>query len=102
MTEPEPFQTTRYRCTWCRRSWAAKRTCTEHIARCWFNPANRSCKTCEHFEPAYHGDPFTEGSTPEKCHAGVDLMRDVELGTLYDRPLLPLHCPKWERKEQAA
>ena len=101
MTAPEPFQTTRYRCTWCRRSWSAKKACADHIARCWLNPENRSCKTCMHFEPAYHGDGWTESSTDEKCRAGVELMRDVELDIEYDRAILPLHCPKWEREEAA-
>ena len=48
---PEPVTVTRWRCPFCRRSRAHKKATTEHIARCWLNPAVRSCKTCVNFEP---------------------------------------------------
>lgn len=74
MTEPIPVRVTRHRCPHCPRSYAAKRRCADHIGRCWYNPHNRGCKTCRHFNPAERADPTTGyGGMPEECEQGVDL-----------------------------
>lgn len=41
----------RWRCTHCHRSWASRSAATAHAGRCWYDPANRSCKTCVYFTP---------------------------------------------------
>lgn len=66
MTEPIPFKTTRYRCPHCPRTGASKARITEHMGRCWLNPAARGCKTCKHFEP--YGPEWGDA-----CRLGVDL-----------------------------
>lgn len=96
VTAPEPFQTTRYRCPWCRRSWSARAAAAEHIARCWFNPETRSCKTCDSYVPAYHGDGRTESSSPERCTQGIKFEpHEYREGII----VLPLHCPKYRRED---
>jgi hypothetical protein len=92
MTLPEPVEmrVVRWRCSHCPRSWSRKSRTVEHIAQCWFNPANRSCKTCVHrIEP----DSEYGYDTDEGCYAGVELERDPVTPQL---AILPLHCPKWE------
>lgn len=46
-----PYETTRYRCDFCRRSYAAKSKANKHEAACWHNPASHSCFTCTHYHP---------------------------------------------------
>jgi hypothetical protein len=101
MTEPEPFQTTRYRCKWCRRSWSAKKAAADHIARCWLNPENRSCKTCDNYEEmsscdsGYHcGCPLI----PESCRVGIEFEPHEDREGVV---MLPLHCPQYTREEAA-
>lgn len=94
MTEPIKFTQVRHRCPHCRRSWSAKRAAVEHITRCWLNPANRSCKTCDNYEPP-NGGCCPGCDTDERCYAGVQF--DVEPDEFGGRILLPLHCEKWER-----
>jgi hypothetical protein len=38
----------------------------EHMSRCWWDPANRACKTCIHFER-------WNGEYGDSCDRGVDL-----------------------------
>lgn len=88
--EPERIKVTRYRCPFCTRSRSRKQATVEHIARCWHNPAARSCKTCANYRPAYGpcaGDPQCNcGSSDEECTAGVQL---PERGLITG-------CEKWE------
>ena len=95
MTEPIPKQVTRWSCPHCHRSWSKRRSASDHIERCWFNPANRSCKTC-----FFRVEPDEEYGyvTNEGCLAGVKLERDPEhpSGVF---AVLPLHCEKWEKAE---
>ena len=93
MSEPIPKQVTRWSCPHCHRSWSKRRSASDHIERCWFNPDNRSCKTCINYQPAYHGDGWTEGSSDEKCVKGVEF---VPHEYREDIVMLSLHCEKWE------
>jgi hypothetical protein len=44
------------------------------MARCWFNPEARGCKTCKHFELPESPDWETGyGGSDEGCAEGVDL-----------------------------
>lgn len=85
----------RFRCPFCNRSRAAKKTVQDHIARCWLNPATRACKTCAHFtsEPdgGYClGTPCDCNRGYQQCEAGVS---DVEDGKIQAQ------CPLWQAKE---
>lgn len=89
---PVPFTVTRYRCPLCSRTRSSKKAIGEHIARCWLNPAARSCKTCDHYDPGSNGcwgDPMCNCASGEDCRAGVDLVDG-----------LPINCPKWTEGDQ--
>lgn len=100
MTEPIAFTVTRFRCPTCSRTASSKARTREHMARCWFNPANHGCKTCAHFG----GD--MEGG--DHCAVGVDLRRFDEtwegewpeesvMVPVPNGASLPIvHCEKWE------
>lgn len=47
---PVAITVTRFRCPFCPGSRSKKSATAEHILRCWKNPANRSCKTCVHYQ----------------------------------------------------
>lgn len=85
MADPIARKVTRYGCPACSKGFASKARARDHIAKCWRNPENRSCKTCEHNiggEYVWQGD----------CAEGVTLPVSEADPT---RVLLPLHCPKW-------
>jgi hypothetical protein len=75
---PVAITVTRHRCPFCPRSWSKRPAAVAHIGRCWKNPANRSCKTCVHFqEERVSSDQCIPGrdcgcnSWPEACtHQG--------------------------------
>lgn len=74
MTAPIPFRTLRYRCPHCPRTGASKTRVTEHIGRCWLNPAARACKTCAHYRPGIPGEIDTGWpGEAEHCAIGVNL-----------------------------
>jgi hypothetical protein len=93
VTEPELITVKRYRCPFCRRSRSSRQATAEHIARCWLNPAVRSCKTCTSLEPGGDacgcvpgcnwGSP--SGSIPDSCDAGIDLSGELPKTS----------CPLW-------
>ena len=73
MSEPIPVRVTRYRCPHCARSASSKGRSREHIARCWYNPDAKGCKTCKHFDGTYE-------DYGEDCAVGVDLTGRSECG----------------------
>ena len=83
MTEPEKVVMTRWRCTHCGRSWSSRATARQHAGRCWSDPANRACRTCNHFGRSSNG--------AEACGVGLDLpVIETVRGGL--RPVLATHC----------
>lgn len=89
--EPIRSVVVRWRCPFCGRSHSARTRTREHMARCWFNPAARSCKTCVHFRENW--------GNGEGCGRGLN----VNVPT--DRPgvfKLPTGCPLWELDPEAA
>jgi hypothetical protein len=92
---PEAITVTRWRCPFCHRSRSSKRATAEHIARCWLNPAVRSCKTCSNLNPGYDacgcepgcnwGSP--SGAAQDSCAAGIELDGAVKTA-----------CPLWALK----
>ena len=39
----------RYYCNFCRKSYATKIGIKNHMHHCWYNPFNRTCKTCKNY-----------------------------------------------------
>lgn len=85
---------TRHKCPHCGRTWSKQPAAAAHVARCWHNPAVRSCKTCEHHQPAYRGDTCNPGEWcacsdyPEACDVDA-----VPAGATF----FPItDCPKWQ------
>lgn len=85
-----PLVVTRHQCPHCRRTWAKQNAAAAHVARCWLNPAVRTCKTCRHFQPyepgGCWGDPQCNcPDTPESCAAGIWLENGIAID-----------CPLWQ------
>ena len=90
--DPLVIQVTRYQCPHCRTTRSKKPAAAAHISRCWKNPAVRTCKTCEHYEPAGDGDHCFPGR-PCGCNVYAESCAQ-ELNIPEDQPAT--HCPKWE------
>jgi hypothetical protein len=90
MTDPEKVQVTRWRCTHCRRSWATRRDADNHAARCWYDPANRACKTCEHFKSGRLRTPDNELLSADACRVGVPMPMTTTFGR--ERQTLHIDC----------
>jgi hypothetical protein len=89
--EPERVEVVRWRCPFCRKSHSGKSRSREHIARCWFNPGARSCKTCAFYE--------FDDSEPEVGYVGAgDVCRkNLEFPvTERGQQTLAVHCPEWQ------
>jgi hypothetical protein len=82
---PMPVVVSRHQCPFCRRYTRADvRQVTDHMTRCWLNPALACCKTCAH-----HQD--VDAESDESCtHPDGPEYED------YRFPVL--HCPLWETK----
>lgn len=95
-TQIERVVVSRFRCPWCRCTWAKKPSAQAHIERCWFRPANQACKTCVHYEPGYN-EPCEARpgchcqSLPEGCY--LDLL---PLDSNERVISLRAHCPSWQ------
>lgn len=99
LDEPVRVQVTRWRCPHCGRSHSGRTRAQAHMARCWRNPAARSCKTCAHFQPAIDDCPGTPGcgcGNDEFCHQDLDVQIAVETrpGTF----TFPINCPLWSAR----
>lgn len=98
MSEPIRVLVNRWQCPFCRRTRSAKAAAVAHVARCWLNPAVRSCKTCAHLSPAssgpacFPGRPCDCNESPENCAAGVPLTPETTPVT---------GCPLWRDEELA-
>jgi hypothetical protein len=79
--EPIPVRVIRYGCPSCGRRASSRSRAGEHMARCWWDPANRACKTCAHFRPEEDACGCVPScnwgnsgqSVHEHCAKGVDL-----------------------------
>lgn len=95
MSEPVRITTVRWVCPHCSRG-RSKRAATEaHIARCWDNPDNATCRTCRHAVPAQDACGCSPGcnwgTSGEACPPTCDVGREVPAdGT----PVVG--CPLWE------
>lgn len=97
------YDTTRYRCPHCRRSYAHQATATKHIARCFRNPAVQSCKTCRFYgltEDGFECDQGVDLSGAFCTICGADMLPDgsgctdhYEAKPVYN---LRVRCDLWE------
>ena len=105
MSKPHEITVRRYVCPHCNRGRSTRKSAVAHMARCWRNPANRSCKTCVWFAPA-------DGISDDRCSKGVVVGKPREMaimeawksGSLGDADSsaddspspFPLQCKLWE------
>lgn len=97
MSEPIPVLVKRYKCPFCSRSRSREQVTRDHIARCWLNPDNKTCKTCANFVPSgccgaadLYGCYAPMCST-DSCDAGVELP---------EGPGFPVTgCPLWKSRD---
>jgi hypothetical protein len=124
--EPIPVRVVRYGCPSCGRTASSRSRTREHMSRCWWDPANRGCKTCRHFDEGDSADWATgyQGSD-EGCARGVDLSGRrgcarcggdgllLEMGGATEcqtcagdgaevKPGPIVHCAEWEPRLEAA
>jgi endogenous inhibitor of DNA gyrase (YacG/DUF329 family) len=86
MTTAIRLKVVRYQCPHCRRTHSKKQAAELHIARCWYNPAARACKTCVHFTPEDPDGPYPEHpGWREQCEQGRKLLSGLHT-----------ECPMWE------
>jgi len=91
MNEPIPRVVTRWQCPCCSKSFSAKNRAKGHMARCWYNPDARSCKTCTHYD--------FDDSEPEVGYVGQGDVCDLGLPWPLDSkewPTLAVNCPRWQ------
>lgn len=89
--EPIRYVVTRYRCPFCPRGHSSRTRAVDHIGRCWYNPANRTCKTCRSFVPD-QSEPDVGYNAPEYCAASEDV--DLSVGSPR------VNCPLWAALEE--
>jgi hypothetical protein len=89
---PMPIVVSRHQCPFCRRfTRADARQVTDHMTRCWLNPALRCCKTCTH-----HQD---EVRTPSGVDDWDEACTHPDGPEWEDYRFPVLHCPLWQPKE---
>lgn len=78
--EPRVITVKRYVCPFCSRGHSKPVAAAAHIARCWKNPATRSCTTCKFFEqvkccgmPDVYGCYTPMCPDTDTCGRGVSL-----------------------------
>jgi hypothetical protein len=96
MTAPVEISVTRYVCPHCRRGHSKRRAAVEHIARCWRNPTNRTCKTCAHLHHE-HAEPEVGLAGATYCAAIEVDGRDLDLTGEAPR----VGCPAWHAGRQS-
>ncbi|GAA4085144.1 hypothetical protein [Actinomadura miaoliensis] len=90
--EPIAITVTRYLCPYCRRGHSKKAAAARHIARCWWSPAAKGCKTCALYEPE-----ITERDTGYRAreHCGAEGGPDLAAGGIRTG------CALWGPREEA-
>jgi hypothetical protein len=92
-----PVMVQRFECPFCKRRRSAKKAVREHIARCWHNPAARSCKTCANFTDEPGSGEYCEAGRPCPCNQGYRECRAGVQGV--DAGEIKTGCPLWRPKE---
>lgn len=89
--QPIEYTVRRFNCPFCRRySRSSRKPVADHMARCWRNPAVRSCITCRSFEQE-RAEPEVGVDALEWCRA-----QDVELERIV------VHCPLWALRGESS
>lgn len=90
--KPIERRVVRYICPFCKRGRSDRSAAWAHVARCFRNPAARSCKTCAAYQPVERSD-YNTGypGCSEGCHAGNDISAR-----------LPVGCDDWEPSQGSA
>ncbi|MFC4006542.1 hypothetical protein ACFOY2_04875 [Nonomuraea purpurea] len=94
MTTPIQIKVTRYACPFCSRARAKKTATAAHIGRCWLNPANRTCRTCRHFDAAFAGEWCFPGRPCSCNEGGASCEVGVDLPGFEGLPVVD--CPLWQ------
>lgn len=90
-----PKQIIRYQCEHCRKkAYVSKYDAVKHEKKCFFNPAVRSCVTCDKrgFHPeygdcwcaAYQKEVIKKGSPIRDCPSWREVMYEIPDGGDYD------------------
>ena len=89
--QPREVMVKRFVCPNCGWRRATKKLVVEHMARCWYDPANKSCKTCIHFS---HDDGDPETGAPEViwCSAQSKELQYAETPVV--------SCPLWRDRDE--
>ncbi len=80
--EPKAVVTKRWICPGCDFESKKKYVLTEHLKKCWRNPENKACDTCEHYNIKWRG-----GKNLSTCDVGLKI---------YGRP--NANCRRWETR----
>lgn len=96
---PIPVLVTRHQCPHCRRTHAKKAAAVAHIARCWLNPANRSCKGCAHYQQQHFSTPaeWCEPGRSCSCNDWDEACTAAD-GPEDDYQFPVTNCPLWEAR----
>lgn len=89
---PEEYTAVRFRCPFCRKSYARRCFAGLHIAQCHHNPDVAGCWGCKHLD---RGPVYSEPS----CLAGEDpcIVEHIESKVVWAGALIT-GCDKWEAK----
>lgn len=85
-----PYETTRWRCDHCRKSYARKGACASHEAECHLDPDVRACTTCVHFQPP------TNRWEANGCGLDAFPVWDDPVTGREERVCFVRHCSEWE------
>lgn len=80
--EPKAVVSKKWICEGCNFTSRKKYVLVDHLKRCWNNPENRACKTCEHYQ--------------EKWRNNVNLSSCAKDIPIYHRP--NDNCGSWETR----
>ncbi len=96
--EPIAVKVTRHVCPFCRRGWSKKAPAATHVAACWRNPANRTCKTCAFLKVVPNDPHGCERFGPScSCAEGsITCTADVDLKDGDPEAFPRVACPLWE------
>lgn len=92
----DPIRTTvvRWKCPHCNRHHSRRPEAVAHVARCWLNPATRSCRTCKFHCQAYFSAP-TDWCEPGRQCACNDMEEHCAAG-VEPETFPAVDCPLWE------
>ena len=89
-----------YSCEWCDNQggsgWDTPDGCLKHEAECDYNPANRACATCKHYDW-----PDTPEQSDKWQHQGDDGDWVTDMGCVaYGDQVWRTQCEKWCQKHK--